>query len=45
MRSNSELETLANQYRAKAAVTTDPILAKGYAELAEDFAIKAAKGE
>ena len=33
--------SMAAMYRAKAAATTDPLLSKGYKEMAEDFAAKA----
>jgi hypothetical protein len=39
---DEQYASLSNSYRVKAAATTDPILAKGYAELASEFANKAA---
>lgn len=44
-KSNNELLAKAEQYRAKAAATSDPILAKGYRDLAKDFASKATEAE
>ena len=40
-KSNNELLAKAEKYRAKAAATSDPILAKGYRDLAKDFLDKA----
>ena len=44
-KTNNELLAKAESYRAKAAATTDPILAKGYRDLAKDFASKATEVE
>ena len=44
-KTNNELLAKAEQYRAKAAATSDPILAKGYRDLAKDFASKATEVE
>jgi hypothetical protein len=40
-KTNNELEAKAKLYTAKASETSDPILAKGYRELAKDFLAKA----
>lgn len=40
-KTNNEYEAKAKLYSAKASETTDPILAKGYRELAKDFLAKA----
>ena len=44
-KSNNELLAKAAYYKAKAAATTDTILAKGYRDLAKDFADKATEAE
>jgi hypothetical protein len=40
-KTNNELLAKAAQYKAKAEATSDPILAKGYRDLAKDFLAKA----
>lgn len=44
-KTNNELLAKAAHYKAKAAATSDPVLAKGYRDLAKDFANKAAEAE
>ena len=40
VKATSDLLTKAAVYRAKAQATTDPVLAKGYKQLAEEFLSK-----